>query len=67
MSDASLLGSWIGNQRSRAATLAPERVEQLSARHRDAVGVVIRKSNGAGQGVPVQPAVVEGAVSVPIR
>ena len=25
------LGSWIGNQRSRAATLAPEQVEQLSA------------------------------------
>jgi hypothetical protein len=25
------LGSWIDNQRSRAATLAPERVEQLSA------------------------------------
>lgn len=25
------LGTWIGNQRSRAATLAPERVEQLSA------------------------------------
>ncbi|GAA3380880.1 hypothetical protein GCM10020367_69950 [Streptomyces sannanensis] len=25
------LGAWIGNQRSRAATLAPERIEQLSA------------------------------------
>nr|WP_149830673.1 DEAD/DEAH box helicase [Streptomyces tailanensis] len=25
------LGAWVGNQRSRAATLAPERVEQLSA------------------------------------
>ncbi|MFE7394099.1 helicase associated domain-containing protein [Streptomyces sp. NPDC056227] len=25
------LGSWIDNQRSRATTLAPERVEQLSA------------------------------------
>ncbi|MFI9569092.1 helicase associated domain-containing protein [Streptomyces rishiriensis] len=25
------LGAWIGNQRSRAATLRPERVEQLSA------------------------------------
>ncbi|MGW7259528.1 helicase associated domain-containing protein [Streptomyces sp. NPDC054834] len=25
------LGAWIGNQRSRAATLAPERAEQLSA------------------------------------
>ncbi|POX44011.1 helicase [Streptomyces sp. Ru72] len=25
------LGSWIGNQRSRAATLTPERIEQLSA------------------------------------
>ncbi|WP_443742942.1 helicase associated domain-containing protein [Streptomyces parvulus] len=25
------LGAWIGNQRSRAATLAPERVELLSA------------------------------------
>ncbi|WP_250306627.1 Helicase associated domain protein [Streptomyces sp. A 4/2] len=25
------LGAWIGNQRSRAATLAPERMEQLSA------------------------------------
>ncbi|WP_328760658.1 DEAD/DEAH box helicase [Streptomyces sp. NBC_00271] len=25
------LGAWIGNQRSRAATLTPERVEQLSA------------------------------------
>ncbi|MEU9305694.1 helicase associated domain-containing protein [Streptomyces sp. NPDC048269] len=25
------LGSWIGNQRSSAATLAPERVEQLSS------------------------------------
>jgi hypothetical protein len=24
------LGSWIGNQRSRAATLTPERMEQLS-------------------------------------
>ncbi|MFF7415448.1 helicase associated domain-containing protein [Streptomyces lydicus] len=24
------LGAWIGNQRSRAATLAPGRVEQLS-------------------------------------
>jgi hypothetical protein len=25
------LGAWIGNQRSRAATLSPERIEQLSA------------------------------------
>ncbi|MFI6093553.1 helicase associated domain-containing protein [Streptomyces sp. NPDC051218] len=25
------LGSWIGNQRSRAATLSPQRIEQLSA------------------------------------
>ncbi|MFJ1732856.1 helicase associated domain-containing protein [Streptomyces sp. NPDC088254] len=25
------LGAWIGNQRSRAATLSPERVEQLSS------------------------------------
>ncbi|WP_406516188.1 helicase associated domain-containing protein [Streptomyces sp. NBC_00873] len=25
------LGAWVGNQRSRAATLTPERVEQLSA------------------------------------
>ncbi|WP_435372456.1 helicase associated domain-containing protein [Streptomyces ficellus] len=25
------LGAWIGNQRSRAATLSPERVELLSA------------------------------------
>ncbi|MFD0055869.1 helicase associated domain-containing protein [Streptomyces sp. NPDC127168] len=25
------LGAWIGSQRSRAAALAPERVEQLSA------------------------------------
>ncbi|WP_376002681.1 helicase associated domain-containing protein [Streptomyces sp. NPDC056390] len=25
------LGAWIGNQRNRAATLSPERVEQLSA------------------------------------
>ncbi|MFC9227458.1 helicase associated domain-containing protein [Streptomyces decoyicus] len=25
------LGAWIGNQRSRAAALSPERVEQLSA------------------------------------
>ncbi|MFF3544748.1 helicase associated domain-containing protein [Streptomyces platensis] len=25
------LGAWIGNQRSRAATLSSERVEQLSA------------------------------------
>ncbi|MEU3290109.1 helicase associated domain-containing protein [Streptomyces longwoodensis] len=25
------LGAWIGNQRSRVATLSPERVEQLSA------------------------------------
>jgi hypothetical protein len=25
------LGSWISNQRSRAATLSPERVEQLTA------------------------------------
>ncbi|MFF3920576.1 helicase associated domain-containing protein, partial [Streptomyces sp. NPDC001852] len=25
------LGAWISNQRSRAATLSPERVEQLSA------------------------------------
>ncbi|MER6569891.1 Helicase associated domain protein [Streptomyces sp. NPDC001093] len=25
------LGAWVGNQRSRAATLAPERIEQLSA------------------------------------
>ncbi|WMC91049.1 helicase associated domain-containing protein [Streptomyces rochei] len=25
------LGGWIGNQRSRAATLSPERVELLSA------------------------------------
>ncbi|MFJ3235904.1 helicase associated domain-containing protein [Streptomyces sp. NPDC086787] len=24
------LGAWIGNQRSRAATLSPERIEQLS-------------------------------------
>ncbi|GAA0700356.1 hypothetical protein GCM10009548_86610 [Streptomyces malaysiensis subsp. malaysiensis] len=24
------LGAWIGNQRSRAAALSPERVEQLS-------------------------------------
>ncbi|MGW0552466.1 helicase associated domain-containing protein [Streptomyces altiplanensis] len=26
----SKLGAWVGNQRSRAATLAPERIEQLS-------------------------------------
>ncbi|MFD9540821.1 helicase associated domain-containing protein [Streptomyces sp. NPDC060022] len=25
------LGTWVGNQRSRAATLTPERVEQLAA------------------------------------
>ncbi|WP_406729940.1 helicase associated domain-containing protein [Streptomyces sp. GD-15H] len=25
------LGAWIGNQRSRATTLTPERMEQLSA------------------------------------
>jgi hypothetical protein len=25
------LGAWVSNQRSRAATLTPERVEQLSA------------------------------------
>ncbi|MGW2248398.1 helicase associated domain-containing protein [Streptomyces hirsutus] len=25
------LGAWIGDQRSRAATLTPERMEQLSA------------------------------------
>ncbi|MFJ8363985.1 helicase associated domain-containing protein [Streptomyces sp. NPDC093984] len=25
------LGAWIGNQRSRAATLSPQRVQQLSA------------------------------------
>ncbi|MFF9157653.1 helicase associated domain-containing protein [Streptomyces sp. NPDC014846] len=25
------LGAWIGNQRSRAATLTPERIEQLAA------------------------------------
>ncbi|MFE6417220.1 helicase associated domain-containing protein [Streptomyces rochei] len=25
------LGAWIGNQRSRAATLSPERMEQLTA------------------------------------
>jgi hypothetical protein len=25
------LGAWIGNQRSRAATLSPEQIEQLSA------------------------------------
>ncbi|WP_425586892.1 helicase associated domain-containing protein [Streptomyces yanii] len=25
------LGAWIGNQRSRAATLTPERIEKLSA------------------------------------
>ncbi|MEU7697807.1 helicase associated domain-containing protein, partial [Streptomyces sp. NPDC039028] len=25
------LGAWVGNQRSRAATLPPERAEQLSA------------------------------------
>ncbi|MET9933218.1 MULTISPECIES: helicase associated domain-containing protein [unclassified Streptomyces] len=24
------LGAWIGNQRTRAATLTPERIEQLS-------------------------------------
>ncbi|MFJ4873394.1 helicase associated domain-containing protein [Streptomyces sp. NPDC088757] len=24
------LGAWVGNQRSRAATLTPERIEQLS-------------------------------------
>ncbi|WP_313666661.1 helicase associated domain-containing protein [Streptomyces luteogriseus] len=25
------LGAWVGNQRSRAATLSPDRIEQLSA------------------------------------
>jgi hypothetical protein len=25
------LGAWVGNQRSRAATLTPERIEHLSA------------------------------------
>ncbi|MHC3455739.1 helicase associated domain-containing protein [Streptomyces prasinus] len=25
------LGTWVGNQRSRAATLSPDRIEQLSA------------------------------------
>ncbi|MDI1453126.1 helicase associated domain-containing protein [Streptomyces sp. ATE26] len=25
------LGAWVSNQRARAATLAPERIEQLSA------------------------------------
>ncbi|MFD8376568.1 helicase associated domain-containing protein [Streptomyces sp. NPDC059688] len=31
MSRGEQLGAWIGNQRSRAATLTPERVERLAA------------------------------------
>ncbi|UFQ99816.1 helicase associated domain-containing protein [Streptomyces sp. Go40/10] len=30
-SGRSALGAWVSNQRSRAASLPPERVEQLSA------------------------------------
>ncbi|MGI5281597.1 helicase associated domain-containing protein [Streptomyces rochei] len=46
------LGAWIGNQRSRAATLTPERVELLS-RHRQCDGREgrCRHPRGAAAGV----------------
>ncbi|WP_406395960.1 helicase associated domain-containing protein [Streptomyces sp. NBC_00887] len=51
------LGAWMGNQRSRAATLTPERMEQLSAIG-IAVGVARKRDSGLGR-TSAQPIAVD--------
>ncbi len=54
------LGAWVGNQRSRAATLSPEQMELLSA-----IGMRWSSLPAVGKSTPAQPAPQPVSPAVP--